>query len=36
MLRRLIEGDLSIPAGHISQENAIVLADKDAAGNLNF
>jgi len=33
MLKRLIERDLSIPAGYISQENAIVLADKDAAEN---
>ena len=31
MLKRLLEKDLSIPAGHISQEQAMVLADKDAA-----
>jgi 6-phosphogluconolactonase len=31
MLLRLLASDLSIPAGRISQENAIVLADKDAA-----
>jgi 6-phosphogluconolactonase len=32
MLQRLFARDLSIPAGRISQEHAIVLADKDAAG----
>jgi 6-phosphogluconolactonase len=32
MLQRLIDMDLSIPAGRISQEHAIVLADKYAAG----
>ena len=32
MLQRLLDSDLSIPAGRISQENAMVLADKDAAG----
>ena len=31
MLKRLLESDLSIPAGRVSQENAMVLADKDAA-----
>jgi 6-phosphogluconolactonase len=31
MLQRLIDNDLSIPAGRISQEQAMVLADKDAA-----
>ena len=31
MLQRLLDRDLSIPAGHISQEHAMVLADKDAA-----
>jgi 6-phosphogluconolactonase len=31
MLQRLIDNDLSIPAGRISQEHAMVLADKDAA-----
>jgi 6-phosphogluconolactonase len=30
MLQRLLDGDLSIPAGRISQENAMVLADIDA------
>ena len=32
MLQRLFARDLSIPAGRISQEHAMVLADKDAAG----
>jgi 6-phosphogluconolactonase len=31
MLQRLLNGDLSIPAGRISQEHAIVVADRDAA-----
>jgi 6-phosphogluconolactonase len=31
MLQRLLDNDLSIPAGRISREHAIVLADKDAA-----
>lgn len=31
MLQRLLEGDCSIPAGCISQEHAMILADKDAA-----
>ena len=31
MLQRLLESDFSIPAGRISQEHAMVLADKDAA-----
>ncbi len=31
MLQRLLDCDLSIPAGRISQEHAMVLADKDAA-----
>jgi 6-phosphogluconolactonase len=31
MFQRLIDSDLSIPAGRISQEHAMVLADKDAA-----
>jgi 6-phosphogluconolactonase len=34
MLQRLMDGDLSIPAGRISQKHAIVLADKDAATSL--
>ena len=32
MLQRLIERDVSIPAGRISRENSMILADKDAAG----
>ena len=32
MLRRLVDGDESIPAGRISREQAIVLADEAAAG----
>jgi 6-phosphogluconolactonase len=31
MLQRLLDGDGSIPAGRISQEHALILADKDAA-----
>ena len=31
MLARLREGDVSIPAGRIRRENAIVLADRAAA-----
>jgi 6-phosphogluconolactonase len=31
MLKRLLDGDLSIPAGHISQKHAMMLADRDAA-----
>jgi 6-phosphogluconolactonase len=34
MLQRLLNGDLSIPAGHISQEHAMVLADRDAASTI--
>lgn len=34
MLRRLRDGDLSIPAGRIRRENALVLADSAAAKNL--
>jgi 6-phosphogluconolactonase len=34
MLKRLNDIDLSIPAGRISQENALVLTDKAAAGFL--
>jgi len=33
MLQRLLDGDLSIPAGRVSQEQAMVLADKEAAGD---
>jgi 6-phosphogluconolactonase len=32
MLRRLIEGDVSIPAGRVRREQAVVLADRAAAG----
>jgi 6-phosphogluconolactonase len=32
MLRRLLEGDESIPAGRVSREQAVVLADRAAAG----
>jgi 6-phosphogluconolactonase len=32
MLRRLLEGDGSIPAGRVSREQAVVLADRAAAG----
>jgi 6-phosphogluconolactonase len=32
MLRRLREGDRSIPAGRVEAENALVLADRDAVG----
>ena len=34
MFQRLLDADLSIPAGHISQEHAMVLADKDAASGI--
>jgi 6-phosphogluconolactonase len=34
MLRRLREGDLSIPAGRVRRERALVLADRSAAGQL--
>ena len=34
MLRRLRDGDVSIPAGRIRRENALVLADTAAAANL--
>lgn len=36
MLKRLLDGDISIPAGRISLENAIVLADKDATKYLQL
>jgi 6-phosphogluconolactonase len=32
MLRRLMEGDLTIPAGRVWREQAVVLADRAAAG----
>jgi 6-phosphogluconolactonase len=34
VLKRLLAADLSIPAGRICQDHAIILADRDAAGNL--
>jgi 6-phosphogluconolactonase len=34
MLRRLLDGDRSIPAGRITRENALVLADRAAGGEL--
>jgi 6-phosphogluconolactonase len=34
MLRRLREGDVSIPAGRVRREQALVLADRAAAGQL--
>ena len=34
MLTRLRDADASIPAGRIRQDQALVLADRDAAGNL--
>jgi 6-phosphogluconolactonase len=34
MLTRLREGDLSIPAGRICQDQAVILADRAAAGEL--
>jgi 6-phosphogluconolactonase len=34
MLIRLMESDLSIPAGRVNQERALVLADRAAAGQL--
>ena len=33
MLRRLRAGDVSIPAGRIGREEAVVLADRGAAGS---
>jgi len=35
MLRRLLDGDASIPAGRVRQEQALVFADAAAAGPLN-
>jgi 6-phosphogluconolactonase len=32
MLRRMLDGDTSIPSGRIAREQALVLADKAAAG----
>jgi 6-phosphogluconolactonase len=34
MLRRLLDGDVSIPAGRVRREQAMVLADREAAGQL--
>src|SRR3984957_18719256 len=34
MLRRLVEGDQSIPAGRVRQEQALLIADRAAAGEL--
>ena len=34
MLRRLRDGDTSIPAGRVSQSQAVVFADRDAAASL--
>jgi 6-phosphogluconolactonase len=34
MLRRLMDGDPTIPAGKVSRENAVVLADRAAQGSL--
>ena len=34
MLPRLLEGDTSIPSGRVSREQALVLADRAAAGKL--
>ncbi len=34
MLGRLRDGDVSIPAGRVRQEHALVLADRAAAGSV--
>jgi len=34
MLSRLQAGDVSIPAGRVSRDHAVVLADRDAAGQV--
>jgi 6-phosphogluconolactonase len=34
MLRRLVDGDQSIPAGRVRREQALLLADRAAAGSL--
>jgi 6-phosphogluconolactonase len=34
MLRRLRDGDVSIPAGRVHREQALLLADRAAAGQL--
>jgi 6-phosphogluconolactonase len=33
MVRRLIDGDTTIPAGRVNNDHALVLADRDAAGD---
>ena len=33
MLRRLRDGDVSIPAGRVSRDQALVLADRAAVGS---
>jgi 6-phosphogluconolactonase len=35
MLRRLRDGNVSIPAGRLSRQQALVLADRAAAGQLS-
>ena len=32
MLKRLQDGDISIPAGHVRRDQALILADRAAAG----
>jgi 6-phosphogluconolactonase/glucosamine-6-phosphate isomerase/deaminase len=34
VLRRLLDGDKSIPAGRMGQDRAVVIADSAAAGQL--
>jgi hypothetical protein len=34
MLRRLLDGDKSIPAGRMGQDRAVVIADSAVAGQL--
>jgi 6-phosphogluconolactonase/glucosamine-6-phosphate isomerase/deaminase len=34
MLPRLLEGDATVPAGRISRDQAVALADRAAAANL--
>ena len=35
MLTRLLAGDVSIPAGHVRADNAVVLADRAAAAQVD-
>jgi 6-phosphogluconolactonase len=35
MLTRLLAGDVSIPAGRVGQDNAVVLADRAAASRVD-